>query len=512
MGLEQLRQIILMIMNKTHSNRWIASRNHCSPTTVGKVRQTVNDNQLTKARLDGFHDDELSDLFYEPRCRVSHKVIPDFYEWRKRLKNRRVTFKKLYIEYEGEYIKRAYSESHLRRLYLQWAKDIGLTYMNDHPPAGSIQVDFTGDRIRLQAKNAKKRQKVEFFVSAMPCSGIAFVYACLTQSTEDFSLCHNRMFRYYGGGCETLVPDNLKAAVITPGAIPKLNRTYELLGKHYSTFIFPARPLKPQDKAFVENTVKLIEIDIIEPLKHLEFETVDQVNEAILPLLEAFNNKESADYPDGRRRLFEQIEKQHLIPLPDKDFEIAFPTAKIRVGSNYHVRVKGHYYSVPYEHRNQHVTAIYNDRKVEIFKGMDCIAVHKRSFEVKKKTTVFEHMPAKDQYWASRNKEDYTSWAQNVGPNACYMVDTIFAKSGDRINSRGGAAACDQLKHLCRTYGEERFEQACAYAIRVQRPVTKTVHSVLSSNVDLLSESVPENITLPKHENVRGSDYFTEGL
>ena len=67
----------------------------------------------------------------------------------------------------------------------------------------------------------------------------------MSQSTEDFITCHNEAFAFYKGIPNQLVPDNLKAAVIShKRGVVKLNESYADMGRHYGVAIVPARPYK----------------------------------------------------------------------------------------------------------------------------------------------------------------------------------------------------------------------------------------------------------------------------
>ncbi len=51
----------------------------------------------------------------------------------------------------------------------------------------------------------------------------------------------------------------------------------------------PARPYHPRDKAKVEASVRLVETQILAPLRKCKFFSLAQLNEAIRPYLDAMN-------------------------------------------------------------------------------------------------------------------------------------------------------------------------------------------------------------------------------
>ena len=128
------------------------------------------------------------------------------------------------------------------------------------------------------------------FVSVLGASGYTFVHASSSQNTEDFIDAHVKAFHFYGGVPNIVVPDNLKAAVIShKRGVAKLNESYADMGQHYGVALLPARPYHPQDKSHVELGVKGCQRWILAKLRNYTFFSIDELNVAISPLLDAYN-------------------------------------------------------------------------------------------------------------------------------------------------------------------------------------------------------------------------------
>lgn len=73
-----------------------------------------------------------------------------------------------------------------------------------------------------------------------------YVDLVFDQSAQTWSKLHVDAFEYFGGVPETVVPDNLKAAVVKCyfglKDKPELNRSYRELGRHYGFMIDPTPP------------------------------------------------------------------------------------------------------------------------------------------------------------------------------------------------------------------------------------------------------------------------------
>jgi transposase len=116
--------------------------------------------------------------------------------------------------------------------------------------------------------------------------------------------------------------------------------------RHYGTSVLPARPRHPQDKAKAESAVQVVERWILMRLRHQKFETVDEVNVAIAPLLTQLNAKPFQKLPGCRASVFAEIDAPALRALPMQAWELAvFKTVKVHIDQ--HIEFEGHRYSVP---------------------------------------------------------------------------------------------------------------------------------------------------------------------
>ena len=85
-----------------------------------------------------------------------------------------------------------------------------------------------------------------------------------------------RAFAFFGGVSATVVPDNLKSAVLRAHRYdPDLNPAYQDLAAHYGMVVLPARVRRPRDKAMVESAVQVAERGILAPLREVTFFSLD---------------------------------------------------------------------------------------------------------------------------------------------------------------------------------------------------------------------------------------------
>ena len=82
-------------------------------------------------------------------------------------------------------------------------------------------------------------------------------------------------------------------------------------------------------------------------LRHQQFASVHEVNDAIVPLLKRLNDRPFQKLPGSRASTFAALDAPALLPLPLQRYEMAhFKTVKVHI--DYHVEVERHRYSVPH--------------------------------------------------------------------------------------------------------------------------------------------------------------------
>jgi hypothetical protein len=90
------------------------------------------------------------------------------------------------------------------------------------------------------------------------------------------------------------------------------------------------------------------------------------------------------------------------------------------------------------------------------------------------------------------------------------MVAAIIAA---RQHPQQGFRSAMGLLSLSKTYGSERLESACRLAIAGKALNYKSVKSILKTGLDQ-QQTEPELFETPpiKHDNIRGGNYYTQGV
>ncbi|MBU0718793.1 MAG: DDE-type integrase/transposase/recombinase, partial [Planctomycetes bacterium] len=291
--------------------------------------------------------------------------------------------------------------------------------------------------------------------------------------TEDFIRALENAFHHFGGVPKTLIPDNLKAAVIKADWFdPDLNPKIEEFCRHYGTVVLPAKPRMARHKGKVEAGVKFVQSNA---LKGRTFASLADQNRFLLDW--------EASVADTRihgttrkqvGKVFQDVERAALLPLPVDRFPF-FHEAKRSVHRDGHVAVDKAYYSVPPEYLAREVWARWDSRMVRIFDlRMHQIAVH-LTHQSGKFSTLPQHIAKEKISGVERGAAYLMNKASLIGSNATRWAESMLQERGIQ-----GVRVLQGLLSLASRHGDKDVEQACeiaqshgAYRLRVIRELIK---------------------------------------
>lgn len=504
-----LREVIRLIGKTNFSNHAIGRLTGFSHNTISKYRQKLRDSGRQIDAVLEFNDRQLKAMFVGARGFSAEKRMPDWNFIHSKMQARHQTLIQLWEEYCLENTSDAYSYSQFTYYYRDYINRIDICMRQVYYAGHTGLVDYAGRTIEWYDHKNKTSKHAQIFIGVLGCSNYTFVHASDSQKLEHWIDSHTRMFEYFGGVPYVIISDNLKSAVTKPGPFPVINRSYLECIRHYGTAIDPARAGHPQDKAKVEGSVLCVSRWVIAALSQRQFFSIDEINIAILELLEKFNNRKFKRLPGTRRSRFEELDKPLLKPLPSEPFQYSEWVTEQKVPPDYHIYVKQHAYSVPYQLVSEKVEARITLRTVEIFHLSKRIATHERCDTQGDFTTNPLHRPPQHQAYAALTAENFCKWAERVGPASTQVIKAQLDKNPE--HSVVGRKACAQLENLSRTYGEVRFEAACLRAVEICSLTVKSVRSILQHHMELIEDDLPVQSELPLHYHLRGAQYYQEG-
>jgi hypothetical protein len=277
---------------------------------------------------------------------------------------------------------------------------------------------------------------------------------------------------------------------------------------HYCTNLEATRINRPRDKASVEKHVHISYLRIYARLRDEEFSSLSSLNRRVRELVDAHNDCSRSRGVESRRKVFLASERPLLTPLPPEPYVPKHKT-QAKVQKNYHVELgeDKHFYSVPYRYIGQQTTLVYDRQQVEVFIGMERIAVHRRDFRQWGHSTHPEHMPEAHLHYRQTlgfTKEYFQGIAQKAGPSSVELFERVLnAKKFVEQSYR----SCTGLKRLMEQYGIDRFENACYRALQTGWANYGCVDNILKNGMD---KTVQQEIAtiIPVHENIRGADEY----
>lgn len=513
------RDVCRLALDERLSNREVGRVAGVSATTVGKYRALMKINGMGRAELDLTSNEALTELL-QARYRGGAKTFiePDWDAVYQSYQKRDVTVALLYQEYveasEGLAGGALRSESSFGRRLREHCKDRGLSMRQEHLPGQENYVDFSGKHLYLTNPTTGEKRPVEIFVSSLGNSRLLFCTAVASQRKADWVEANVRAVEYYGGATVMTIPDNLKSAVVKTGGKgrdPVINRSYLDFADHYGTVIVPARPVRPQDKALAEISVRIVNMWVIAALRNHVFHSLDQINALIGPIIDRINAKKTRRLGGfSRRELFQEYEAAHLKPLPATRHLFTEWYESIRVQRDYHIQYHRDYYSVPHQLVGRLVSFCVTRSTIRIFGEQSTQPVASHALGPGNGSTITnrEHMPDAHRIYAGQNVEELLAWADNVGQGVRQLFDAVM--SNPRIHPVSAIRQMSKAQKLAKEYGHDRLASSCARAVHVGTPTIESVASILKLEIDLRPADGIRPAAVPvAHNNVRGSAAYS---
>jgi len=455
---------------------------------------------------EGMDDTALdAKLFVSQETTPSDKAMPQMQEIHKELRRKGVTLQLLWVEYKQNNPD-GYQYSRFCELYSRWVETLDLSLRQEYRAGEKMFVDFAGTGMPITEPATGEIRIAEIFVAVLGASNYTYAEAVESQDLPCWIYLHCNAFEYFEGVPGITIQDNLKSAVIKPCRYePDITPAYQAMAEHYGTAIIPARVRKPKDKAKVETSVLLVTRWITAALRHHTFFSLKELNDKIKELLVILNNKKFKKLNSTRRELFETIDRPSLKPLPVQRYQYA-DYKKARVHIDYHIDVEGHFYSVPYQLRGKEVDVWFNAHTVEIVYKSNRVAIHARSYEKGKFTTIPEHRPEAHRKYYEWTPARIINWAAQTGPETAALVENILSS---RAHPEQGYRSCLGIISLGKKFSAERLEAACKRAVSIKAYSYKSVKSILKAGLDRhLIVKQKEVIPTLYHDNIRGKEYF----
>ncbi|MBW8072306.1 MAG: IS21 family transposase [Ferrovum sp.] len=499
--MRKIKDVLRLKLDAGLSHEQIASALKISKGVVTKYVGLATAAGLDWSTIQSLDEAGLEKRLLSSFRRANNRVSPDYGRIHQELRRKGMTLMLLWEEYRAEHEdSHTYCYSKFCDGYRYFAGQLKRSMRQVHRAGEKLFIDFAGPTLALTGGG-----RAHIFVSALGASGYTFACATPRETMVDWIGSTIRALEFYGGVSQLIVPDNPKAMIADPDRYePRSNDTVLDFASHYGTSVLPARPYSPQDKAKVESAVQVVERWIMVRLRYHHFTTVQEVDQAIIPLLEQLNHKPFQKLPGSRASAFASLDFPALQPLPATRYEIAhFKTAKVHI--DYHIEVGGHHYSVPHALVGQALEARVTVCAIEILHRGQRVASHARSSQKGGFTTVTAHMPAAHRAHLEWTPQRLIHWGEGIGPATAETVTRLIEQNK---HPEHGYRSCLGLRSLAKRFSQPRLEAACTLALQIGTCKYRHVRDILVNNRDQHQPPPANDWVSPEHVHVRGSDYY----
>ena len=504
--MRRIREVLRLKHELRRSHREIAGSLGIANSTVSDYARRASAAGISWPVPEGLDDAALEAALFPPSPPSGvRRPVPDWDRVHRELQRHKgVTLELLWLEYREAHPD-GYQYSWFCERYREWRGTLDVAMRQVYRAGEKAFVDYAGPTFEVVDRSTGEVRDAMVFVGVLGASNHTFVDVTRSRSLPDWTVSHVRMFEYWGGVPELVIPDNEKAAVRKASRYePELNATYRDLASHYGTTVLPARPGRPRDKAKAEAAVQNVERRIMAPLRNRKFFSLGELREAVRPLLAELNERPFKKIEGSRRSWFEDLDRPALKPLPAQRYEYA-EWRRARVNIDYHIQVEHAFYSVPHQLGRREVDVRVAAHTVEIFHRHRRVAAHLRTRARGGYSTESSHMPASHRAHAGWTPSGLIAWGRRAGPRTAAFVEQLL---DSRPHPEQGYRSCLGLRDLLRVYGGERLEAACRRALRIGTLTYGSVKSILATGLDRADDEQYE-LSLPgRHANIRGPEYY----
>lgn len=508
LSMRKIKEVLRLHYEESATNREIARRLNIGAGSVSRYLTRARAAKLVWPLPDDWSEDKTYQALFPSTSKNPTHQRPDFGKVHNELKRKGVTLLLLWFEYQAQN-QNGYSYSRYCELYQSFVGKLKPSMRLTHHAGEKLFVDYSGLTVPWIDKVTGEIHSAQIFVAVLGASNYTFIEATADQSLLSWVSSHVHAFEFFDGVTVCLVPDNLKSGITKAHLYdPDVNRTFQDLADHYGVAVVPARVRTPKDKSKVEVGVQGIQRWILAPLRDVTFFSLIDINEAIRPLLKAYNERAFSELEGSRLSQYLELDKPALKPLPFRPYSYA-EWKKARAGIDYHVAIEKHYYSVPYKFIQETIDVRITPTTIECFHKGNRIAIHQRAMKFGH-TTIREHMPRAHQDYAEWTPERMHSWANSIGPNTGKLIQELTQSY--KIPEQA-YRSCLGILRMSKTYGKTRLENAAIRALHIGAIRYKNIESILKSGLDQqpLPKPQTESITAAPtllHENIRGSKYY----
>lgn len=505
--MSKVRQI-LKLYSKGIGKKKIAARLSVSKNTVKHYLDFYLKLKIPYKEIEALTDLELNNLFHPSQAKEVADKLQRLYECfpdvEKQLRRRGMTLAMQFREYQNKNPD-GYQSTQFYQYYHLWKGKVQPSMPIQHKAGDKMYVDYAGAKLSYVDEDTGEIKDAEVFVAILGWSQYAYIEAVPSQKLEDFIAACENALHYYKGVPLGIVPDNLKSAVFKASNYePELNPNFSAFASHYGTTILPTRSRKPQDKAHVENLVKIAYQKIYTAIPEKWIGTLKQLNESIQKSLAQLNDTVLSGKECSRTDQW-ILELPTLHSLSSTRYEMR-QVKQVTVMKNGHIFLTEdkHYYSVPFELIGKKLSLQYSRSQVDLYQNYELIASHKRIRSPHGYSTEPSHMPPQHRFVTEWSPEFFLNRAKAIDPVVELFIKEVLMR---KQHPEQAYKSCQGILSFEKRVGSKRLIKACRRAHEFGYYNYRIIEDILKKNLDQFDED-PIEKAMPAHDNIRGADYY----
>jgi transposase len=385
----------------------------------------------------------------------------------------------------------------VRRFVRKLAGNLPFPFRRMECAAGfEAQVDYgTGAPI---VGSDGKRRKAHVFRVVLSHSRKGYCEASFRQTTDDFIRALENAFWSFGGVPQTVVIDNLKAAVKHADWYdPELQPKVRSFCQHYGTAILPTRPRTPRHKGKIERGIGYVKDNA---LKGRAFTALEEQNGHLAHWEQTIaDTRIHGTTRQQVRQVFEEVERRALRPLPIERF-VSFHEVQRIVSRDGHVEVAKAFYSVPPEYLTRTVWVRWDARLVRILnQKLEQIALHVRH-DPGRFSTAAGHIAAEKIGGVERGVTWLMSRVRLIGSETAAWAEAMLCARGIE-----GTRVLMGLIALTQKHSGAALESACKTALSHGEFRLRAIRALIARQTPLVQGALP---FLEAHPLIRPLDDY----
>ncbi|MGM9767283.1 MAG: IS21 family transposase [Candidatus Cryptobacteroides sp.] len=502
------KRVLLLHFTNGLSSRDIAEATGAGKTTINEFLKRFREcKELSYPLPEEVTNEFIESLLYQ---KAGNPVRSDLYrdfdseEVHRALVKKGETLKHLWKKYNAAGTvngRRPLSYRQFCRRYTNWLDNTKVTFHIQRYPGVNLELDFAGKTLHLHDRhNPEKTTAVTIFVAALSFSDYFYIEGMTCCDISNWIRVNNNAVSYFGGITQTVTPDNCKVAVTEnkDWINPSVNKDFQAWAEHNGTVIMPAKVRSPRWKPNVEGHVRIVTMHILIEMDEMTFYSLDELNAVLWQKMEQENRENFQGLSYSRRDLFENEEKEALLPLPETQYEY-LERKTVKVSQDFSFTYDKVHYSMPRRYLKKTLEIRAGATKIYVYnENGDLIRTHDRSYTPKSWVVIPSDMPKEYGDYGFWNKPYFLAKAERVGPQTKLLIQRVIEKFDYPVQS---FRSCFGILRFAERYGNMALEACCQDAVLHGKCNYTYISNTISMYADPVAEKVDRTNSTLKPRN-----------